>query len=206
MRIQLTRLTNQAIHADEVLLLLLLGSLGFNVYFGVERARIGRAIVASDLKPLLKIGTQAPVFEARDLQDSPVLLTYGTDKRDTLLYVFSPTCQWCDRNLANIKAIIKTRPDLRVVGVLIGNDVKQFAATEITEPFELIVRPTSATIKAYALKGTPTTILVSPQGKVIKAWGGAYQGQLAREVSELLGVDLPGLVEQPLARAKGGSD
>lgn len=45
----------------------------------------------------------------------------------------------------------------------------------------------------YKLGATPQTIVVSPEGKVIKNWMGAYSGDKAREVEEYFNVRLPGL-------------
>ncbi len=40
---------------------------------------------------------------------------------------------------------------------------------------------------------TPQTIVISPQGKVLKSWVGAYHDKTQREVETEFGVLLPGL-------------
>ncbi len=67
-----------------------------------------------------------------------------------------------------------------MVGVSLGNIQTDSHSNQIG--FEAIVRPTAATIKAYGLRATPTTILVSHEGRVLKAWPGAYTGTLGRGV------------------------
>jgi hypothetical protein len=187
----LARFSGRTIGVDGLLALILAGSLALNVNLGVERARTPRISHDADTATLMKPGTQAPAFEGIDAKGARVSLTYNADMRDTMLYVFSPSCHWCERNFANIKAIVDARRDLRMVGVSLGNVQTDSHSNQIG--FEAIVRPTAATIKAHGLRATPTTILVS---HVRKAWPGAYTGTLGAEVSKVLVVSLPGLVEQ----------
>ena len=49
------------------------------------------------------------------------------------------------------------------------------------------------TIKALGLGGTPQTIVVSTDGKVIKNWMGAYTETIQPEVETFFGVRLPGV-------------
>jgi hypothetical protein len=115
-----------------------------------------------------------------------------------LLYVFSPTCHWCERNLANVRAIISTRHDLHVVGINIGPRLDVKAARE--QPFAEIVTPTAASSRAFGFGGTPATVLIAKSGKVIKSWTGAYAGRVAEDVSKTLAVRLPGLAGESTAR------
>ena len=51
--------------------------------------------------------------------------------------------------------------------------------------------------------GTPQTLLLDPQGKILKNWRGAYQGSLRKEVERVLALSLPGLDELPATSAQG---
>ena len=53
------------------------------------------------------------------------------------------------------------------------------------------------TITAYKLGGTPQPLVVSPEGKVLKNWKGAYTGGQESEVESFFQVKLPGLRPQP---------
>jgi hypothetical protein len=111
-----------------------------------------------------------------------------------LLYVFSPTCVWCERNLENIRTIVRVRSNLRIVGVSLAPRIKEYLhAKQLL--FEAILEPTPTTVMAYRLLITPSTFLISSNGKVIRAWPGAYQGPVAVDVSRVLRVSLPGLIE-----------
>lgn len=185
-----TRL-GKTIHLDGVLLTILVASLGINVYLGLARNRPTPAATGPQLIPE---GSQAPVFEGTSLTGNKVTLDYTRVKHSTLLYVFSPTCHWCEKNLANIEAVVRSRPDVRVIGVNIGPALQ--AGTVGKQPFSEILTPTQATVRAYRLGLTPSTVLISKTGKIMKAWSGAYAGPIADEVSKALIVSLPGLISQ----------
>jgi cytochrome oxidase Cu insertion factor (SCO1/SenC/PrrC family) len=185
---ELTSRAGRVFRLDGVLMAILLGSLGINVYLGT---RVKTAAAPPARPELLAAGTKAPAFEGTSLKGDKVSLDF-TDKRPTLLYVFSPTCHWCEKNLANIQAIVKARRDLRIIGVNIGPKLDADAAKK--QPFDEIVQPGSRTVQAYHLNGTPSTILVS-NGVVSRAWTGAYAGPIADDVSKALAVTLPGLPE-----------
>jgi hypothetical protein len=182
----------RVVRLDGVLLAILIGSLGLNVFQSLIRTRI--PVGAAGRPQTIAAGSSAPQFEGSTLDGTVVKLDYTNELRGTLLYVFSPTCVWCERNAANIQAVVKARSDLRIIGVAIGPQVtKEFVAKS---PFKQILRPTAATVSSYHLSGTPATILVSPTGKVLNVWSGAYGGAIAESVSKTLAVSLPGLLQE----------
>ncbi len=193
MRSALGGLVRSLMRVDAIVLLILCGSVGLNVYLGIERARAPLVARAAEGPALIKAGVQAPAFEGMSAAGKPISLSFQDSSRDTLLYVYSPTCHWCERNISNIRAIVKSRPDLRVVGVSLAKPGNDPMAEKIG--FETIVHPTTQTASAYGLGATPSTVLVSRDGKVLRAWSGAYTGPLGSEVSKVLAVNLPGLVE-----------
>ncbi len=186
-------LVRSVLRVDAIVLVILCGSLGLNVYLGMQWARAPIVARAAEGPQLIKAGAPAPAFEAIGGAGEPVHLTFSSDIRDTLLYVYSPTCHWCERNKANIRAIVKSRPDLRIVGVSLGKLEADPMAAQMG--FDTIVHPLARTMTAYGLGATPSTILVSHDGKVVQSWSGAYTGALGGAVSKVLAVNLPGLVE-----------
>src|SRR5258708_16496554 len=166
---QLTSRFGKVVNSDGILVAILIGSRGLNVYLGVSRNRA--VAVAPNHPDLLAPGSQAPAFEGTTLTGGKVKLDYGKDARNTLLYVFSPTCHWCERNLPNIKAIIAARQDLHVVGVYLGPKLDLQSAAG--QPFTDVLQPTPQTASAYHLTGTPATLLISPDGKVVNSWSAA---------------------------------
>lgn len=53
------------------------------------------------------------------------------------------------------------------------------------------------TKEAYKISGTPQTIVVSPEGRVLQNWMGAYVGDKKSQVEAFFHVTLPGLRELP---------
>jgi len=49
------------------------------------------------------------------------------------------------------------------------------------------------TLKAYKLGSTPQTIVISPEGKVLEDWAGAYVGNQKSQVEAFFHVSLPGI-------------
>ena len=52
---------------------------------------------------------------------------------------------------------------------------------------------TAKTLQSLGLGSTPQTIVVSPEGKVLKVWTGAYDDKLKSEIEDYFGTQLPGL-------------
>ncbi len=181
---ELTSRTGRLFHLDGVLMAILIGSLGINVYLGT------RARPAAPSRPdLLPAGSKAPMLEGTNGMGSKVAVNIS-DARPTVLYVFSPTCHWCERNVDNIKTIVKTRRDLRVIGINLGP--KLDIATSKQQPFDEIIDPAGATVRAYHFSATPSTVLFR-DGVITNAWSGAYAGPVADEISRVLAVSPPRL-------------
>jgi hypothetical protein len=59
-----------------------------------------------------------------------------------------------------------------------------------------------ATKSDYKMGGTPATIVVSPDNKILRVWTGAYKEPTITEISTYFGVRLPGLAPAEKALAK----
>jgi hypothetical protein len=53
------------------------------------------------------------------------------------------------------------------------------------------------TIAAYGFRGTPHTVVVSPDGRVLSSWAGAYSGAALVPVEQFFAVKLPGILPAP---------
>src|SRR5262245_4306176 len=56
-----------------------------------------RSIKASER--LLKINTIVPPIAAKRLDGQQALISYHSTRQPTVLYIFTPPCQWCARNM-----------------------------------------------------------------------------------------------------------
>jgi hypothetical protein len=111
-----------------------------------------------------------------------------------VLYYFSPTCTWCNRNWDNIRALERgAQGRYRVVLVTRARGVAQYLK-ERGLTMDLVEGINEATFQAYRFSGTPQTLVASIEGVITHEWKGAYTPRIERQLEELLGVTLPGIV------------
>lgn len=139
-------------------------------------------------------GTVVPSFSAKDARTSETrYVTYG-GSRPKVFYVFSPSCGWCQLNSGSVNSLAKQLGgSFEVIGLAMSDrKLPEFLEAEhITFPVYVGV---AADVKAtYRLQVTPETIVVSPEGKVLRAWRGAYGDVLAPIVERFFSVRLPPL-------------
>lgn len=150
----------------------------------------------------LKIGTTVAPIQAKRLGGQQEVVSYQDTNQPTVLYVFTPPCSWCARNMDNFKALLdKERSGYRFIGVsLTDQDLAEYV-TKNELKLAIYSGLSLETLKAYKLGSTPQTIVVSPEGKVLQDWAGAYVGEQQKQVEAFFHVNLPGLKELPEARA-----
>jgi len=181
-----------AFHKESALLLVLFGfSLALNVQLG-WKLRAGGAARAGGSAAALSAGALIGPVTAKTLDGQPVTLNFGEDSRATVLYVFSPQCGWCDRNLANINTLARS-PSYRVVGLsLVDRSLEKYLGTHRLD-FPVYADAPARVVSALGLGSTPQTLVISPSGKLLKNWVGAYTASLETEINAYFGVKLPGV-------------
>ena len=60
-------------------------------------------------------GVQVPAIHGKDLAGHDIDIAYRNGNRQTLLFVFSPTCPHCKRNWPAWLDLVKASPDKRIV-------------------------------------------------------------------------------------------
>jgi peroxiredoxin len=165
---------------------LLLASTTLNV---VQAKRLGMFAGAAVAQP--ELGTVAQVISAKTLEGRPVEI--ALQETPTILYYFSPTCGWCERNWLNVKALIAgTEGKYRFIGLSTSRDIKAFMDNHELA-FEVYSDLSPETTKAYHFLGTPHTVVVGADGRVQQSWIGAYNGNQQRVVEHALDLILPGI-------------
>lgn len=145
----------------------------------------------------LQPGATVPEIVGIDPNGSAATLHYGDVSVPTVLYVFTPQCSWCKKNLPNLHALIdQSGARYRVIGIaLTREDLNSYVEHEKLQlPIYTEIR--SDIRHVYQLGGTPETIVVSPDSKIMKIWSGAYEGQLKREIEKVLQIHLPGCCQK----------
>jgi len=163
-------------------------SLGMNVTLA-ERFRSSRAVHEAGIR----VGAKIIGLAVED--PTGVLSSMRLDSgRRTVLYVFSPTCGWCKRNLNNIRALAQRQStDLGFVGLsTTSNKLKEYlSATPM--PFPVYAAKGGKLPKDIDLSSTPQMMVVDPKGVVEKVWQGALQGEHQAEAEKYFHIKLPGL-------------
>lgn len=178
---------------------LLVCSVLVNLLLGMRLSSLNRLVVslATQSANGLDVGATVPPIEARPLNGLPGTIEFGKASVPTVVYIFRPDCVWCARNLGNLRVLIASSgPRYKIVGLSLpseglGKDLTSYAEETQLE-FSIYTDISAATMSAYHLGATPQTIVISPQGKVLRIWTGAYQGPILRDVESYLGVRLPG--------------
>ncbi|MCS6806944.1 MAG: hypothetical protein RMM98_09760 [Acidobacteriota bacterium] len=180
------------------MLVLLAVSLSLNVHLGWRVRQLENAFGSPGNSIFLSIGMTVPPVMATDLKGKQETISYAGYSMPTVLYIFSPTCVWCDLNTENIKTLVAfSRNTFRFIGLsLTEAELQEYLNIhQLNFPvYELL----PDTIGRLGLGVTPQTIVVSPEGKVLRNWIGAYGGRTQREVEAYFGIALPGLPSKEL--------
>jgi len=172
------------------LVLVLAWSLGLNVYLGVK---LRSAVYGTPVVPT-KINAKLPYpLPLLDPDGKPTQLAFD-DSRPTVLYVFSPQCDWCKKNEANIKSTVANAGSrFRFVGISISSQNLKDYIAQGHAPFPVYQVKSPKQGVDLGFVGTPMTIVVGPGAKVEKVWEGAYMDQNQKDVEQFFGSKLPGL-------------
>jgi peroxiredoxin len=144
--------------------------------------------------PTVEVGATVSPIKAHSLDGQTAVISYSDGEQPVVLYVFTPQCQWCARNLANLKTLLAQKQGAyRFVALsLTDKDINDYAAkTQLGCP--VYFNPAEESLREYKLGSTPQTIVVSREGKVLKNWVGAYAGPQQTEVEQFFGITLPGM-------------
>lgn len=176
---------------DRILGGLLAASLCLNWYFLVRL----RAINGRGGRQPLEEGTLVTPFKVRGSGGQAGEIRFDNGQ-PTVLYAFSTKCGWCIRNTPSVRALAaQSAKEYRFVGLALNREGLVALDEEAKLGFPVFTDPTGTVVGTLRLTSTPTTIVISPGGVVLKTWHGAYNGAVAQEVSRFFKVPLPGLVD-----------
>jgi peroxiredoxin len=172
--------------------LLLAVSTVLNVFLSQKIRNLTNIIDESNAEGRLDEGETAAILEAKDLTGKPITLSYSDVNIPTVLYTFTPQCHWCFENLENIKFLAKqSQGKFRLIGLSLNKDELESYLQKNGIDFP-IYTDIPANIQAdYKFGGTPQTIVISRDGKVIKNWVGIYTDEVGSEVENYFSIKLP---------------
>jgi peroxiredoxin len=177
-------------------------SVSLNVALALRVRTLSQVQSSKAAERLLKRDTVVPPIVANRVGGQREIISYQGNIGPTVLYVFTPPCSWCARNMDNFKTLVaKESRTYRFVGLSLSDE----GLAEYVSRNELQLAVYSGLspemLKAYKLGSTPQTIVISPEGKVLQDWVGAYVGDQKSQIEAFFHVSLPGLRELPKAQA-----
>lgn len=192
-----------------VLTLLLLCSASLNLLLARDVKNLKASVLylkaemRSQRQRELKIGDSLPRIEIKNLDGRSLVLDYPESGPATILYIFAPQCVWCTRNLPNVTSLAdRTRSNYLFIGISLSKDTLREYVAQHNLNFPVYTDLTAEAISAYHLGGTPRTLVVSPGGRIVRNWFGAYGGELRREIEGFFKIRLPG-IPKPEAKEEG---
>jgi hypothetical protein len=176
--------------------LALVASVSINVLLARKVRSLDSARLAQLSEYQLKVGAKVPPINALRLGGQQETLSYRSADQPTVLYIFTPPCTWCARNIDNLETLLDEKSSqYRFIGLSLSeNGLAEYVVkNELKLPVYSGLSP--ETLKAYKLGSTPQTIVISPEGKVLQDWAGAYVGEQKSQIEAFFHVALPGLRE-----------
>jgi peroxiredoxin len=171
--------------STRLLIALLLVSAGLNF-------ALGRIVVNSRVRhtsPAVAKGATMPALRVNDLEGRPVTIPYLDVSTPTIVYLFSPHCVFCKKN---VKAMASLQGQLsgsyRFIGVsLAKEDLKQFIKeSDLHFPIYTDLDPAIAT--AYKAGATPQTFVIGRDGRLQSMWTGYYSDAVKQEIESFFRV------------------
>ena len=175
---------------------LLICSLAINLLLARRVASLKRTISVIRSESRLALGDTLPAIVAKDPEGRTAILDYSETQLPTVVFVITPTCGWCTKNVMNMRALVENAGNrYRFVGLSLSSDKLIDYVKENKLEFPIYTDLPILTMREYKLGGTPQTIVVSPQGQVTRIWSGAFAEDLQREVEDYFSVKLPGIMD-----------
>jgi peroxiredoxin len=175
---------------------LLLASVAVNVIQSYRISTLRSRLEALESEHELRIGSNVPDIIGLTPEGKTQTLHFQDASLPTVLYVFTPQCGWCKKNLPNPHALIDGSGDrYRLVGISLSRqDLQEYLAKEkLGVPVYTDIKPEVRS--AYQMGGTPETIVISPDNKIMRVWHGAYENGVRQEIEKFLQIQLPGCCE-----------
>lgn len=175
---------------------LLVCSLAINLLLARRVSSLRKTIGALRSESRLALGDTLPSIVAKDPHGRPAVLDYSETQLPTVVFIITPDCGWCTKNIMNMRALVQNAGNrYRFVGLsLSSNKLSDYVQQNKLE-FPIYTDLPILTMRDYKLGGTPETIVVSPQGQVTRIWSGAFAEELQKEVENYFSVKLPGLMD-----------
>jgi|WetSurMetagenome_2_1015567.scaffolds.fasta_scaffold623403_1 hypothetical protein len=142
--------------------------------------------------PEIAAGDRLPSIPMQNPSGVREELSWDTGR--TLIYIFSPTCVWCQSNIEGLKRVLTHSDGYRTVGIsLLGPGTDSYLSKNGINFSHYYIADRTVRDK-FKFFTTPQTLIVNSDGVVQAVWSGAYAGRAKADVERTFGVSLPELV------------
>jgi peroxiredoxin len=144
------------------------------------------------------VGRKVSILTVKNKANETVSIDFHKQKLPTVLYVFSPSCHWCEKNFKfAVELYNSTKEKYNFVGLSIERDSSN--STDISNlqdiPFPVYSNPSKENYEDYFFRVTPATYVISTDSSVINYWSGAYTENTKPEIEKALSIKLSDLTD-----------
>lgn len=179
--------------------ILLVISVILNLFLALEVKRLKSilSLIQGEKKEYqLILGKTVPTLTVQNAAGETKVIKFSESKIPTLIYVFSPDCIWCERNTQNINYLYQqNQSKFNFVGVSVQKSSSSANTIENNIRFPIYYNPSDSDRIDYNFSATPSTYIISAEGKIIKFWSGAYGNETLKDIENYFEMKLPGLSE-----------
>jgi hypothetical protein len=172
----------------EVGVVLLLASVTINV---LQAQKIRELVGPQDRSSQL-VGARIDALDGMALSGEPRRIDLIGDV-PTVLYFFSSSCGWCERNWRNVEALSdQASGRFRVVAISQEGDLAEFVSSRRLS-IDVLQGLSVEQLEQLQLAATPHTLMIDRHGIISAQWSGAYNERLLATIESTLDVLLPGV-------------
>lgn len=182
---------------------LLIISLTVNLFLWWQYQKQRAALISRSNIRQAKSGEVIQSISGSNLAGNNEIITFSESDKPTVLYIFTPSCSWCNKNLESINTLIKLRgSSYRFIGLSLSKEDLQAYVSKNNISFPVYVDLSQENIQTLGLGYTPQTIIINPDGKLIKNWVGAYGDTIKSELETYFNIRLPGIIDDDISESK----
>jgi hypothetical protein len=169
------------------ILILLVISATINVALA-RKVQSANAKLEKITQPKALSGVRLDRLQVSTQRGEPSYVDFTKDAIPTLLYVFRPSCGWCNKNLDNVHELARASAanrNFQIVGISLDEEGLQDYVKTADLNFPIYTNIRKDDIQRLGLGATPQTLLISG-GTIKQDWSGAYSGELLKQVDQTL--------------------
>lgn len=154
-----------------------------------RNAKLADAVDRATRAYIPTVGATVPDLLGLDLNGTVRTVSYGNDRRDTLLFVFSPDCGMSNLAWVRWSSLIEAadRTSVRLLFANIGPSVpvNHILRTMRVDPAS-ILEVDARSLVAYNLQVSPQILRITPDRRVTDVWVGTLNEKEERELMRAL--------------------